>query len=55
MNAACKKYGLDYKLVQLLVELRLDLVMHCKMKVNRILFSYYSCRDQKSFTEKQKK
>ena len=40
MNVTCKKYGLDYELVRLLVELEFEQEIHYKIKVNRILFNY---------------
>ena len=49
-----KKYGLDHKLVRLLVEIDFDLEVHYIMKFNGICFSYKLCGEQKSFIEKQK-
>ena len=39
IDAAYEKYRLDYELVKLLVVIEFNLVVHCKIKVNRILFS----------------
>ena len=55
MDALCEKYRLNHELVRLLVELEFSLVIHCKIKVNRILFSPELYRDWKSFKEKHKK
>ena len=52
MNIICNKYGLDHELVRLLVELKLDLEIHCKMKINRILHRHYFHRELKYFAEK---
>ena len=55
MNVVYEKYRLDHNLVRLLLELDFEPEIHCRIKVNGILFNDDFHRDQKIFIEKQKK
>ena len=55
MNIVYKKYRLDHNLVKLLLELDFELEIHCRMKVNGILFNNDFHGDWKIFMKNKRK
>ena len=55
MNKIYKKYGFDYNLLWLIVELKFNPVMYYKLKINGLINNYQLYRDLSYFINKQKR